>query len=239
MARYTRHQLKEDRFAEAVQEQMSWAVEHRNVLTAIGVIAAVIVLAVAGGWFYLQSRDDKASVALSGALRTYEAPIRPASAAPQAGLLSFTSTKERAQAAEKEFRAVAQDYPYTRSADFAKYWVGVSALDLGDYKAAEQELQPLSGSRRDDLAALAKFALASAYRGEGKEGSAIQLYKELIDRPSTTVPKSTAQIELASLYEASQPVEAAKIYQQIQKDDPNSVAAQVASTRLQAAKPPQ
>ncbi len=237
MARYTRHQLKEDRFATAVQEQMSWAVEHRKLLITAGAIAGALVLIVVGGFFYLQTRDEQASVALSAALRIYETPIRPASAPPPAaGIESFTTAKDRAQAAQKGFRAVIHDYPYTRSADFARYWAGATAMDMGDYKTAEQELQQLTGSRRDDLAALAKFALASAYHAENKDGSAIQLYKDLIDHPSTTVPKSTAQLELAALYEATQPAEAAKIYEQIRKDDPTSAAGQVAGARLQAGK---
>ncbi len=237
MARYTRHQLKEDRFAEAVQERMLWGVEHRKVLTVVGVVVAALVLLVVGGFFYLQTRDEKASVALSAALRTYETPLRPATAPPPpAGIESFTSSKDRAQAAQRGFRAVIHDYPYTRSADFARYWVGATAMDLGDYKMAEQELQQLTGSRRDDLAALAKFALASVYHAENKDGSAIQLYKELIDHPSTTVPKSTAQLELAAVYEPTQPAEAVKIYEQVRKDDPTSAAAQVAGARLQAGK---
>ena len=236
MARYTRHQLKEDRFAEAVQEQMSWAVEHRKLLTVVGIIVGALVLVLVGAFLYLQARDEKASVALSAALRTYGAPLRPAEAPAQPNVQSFTSLKDRALAAQKEFRAVMQDYPYTRSADFARYWVGATAMDAGDYKTAEQELQPLTSSRRDDLAALAKFALASVYHAEGKDASAIQIYKELIDHPSTAVPKSTAQIELASLYQTSQPAEAAKLYEQIRKDDPTSAAAQVAGSRLQAAK---
>ena len=237
MARYTRHQLKEDRFADAVQEQVAWGVEHTKLLSIVGVVAAVLVVVVAAGYFYLQARDEKASVAVSAALRTYGAPLRPAAAPASPTALSFTSSKERAQAAQKLFRGVVQDYPHTRSAEFARYWVGVTAMDMEDYKTAEQELQALAGSHRDDLAPLAKFALASVYRAEGKEGSAIQLYKELIDRPSVTVPKSTAQIELAGLYESSQPAEAARIYEQIRKDDPTSAAAQVASARLQAGKP--
>ena len=237
MARYTRHQLKEDKFADAVQERVIWGVEHRKLLSIIGVAAAAVVVLVVAGFFYLQTRDEKASVALSAALRTYEAQLRPAGTPPLPNLLSFTSAKERAQAAQKEFRSVAQDYRFTRSADFAKYWIGVTAMDMEDYKTAEQEFQALSGSRRDDLAPLAKFALASTYRGEGKESNAIQLYKELIDHPRATVPKSTAQMELAAMYETTQPAEAARIYEQIRKDEPTSAAAQVASTRLQGNKP--
>jgi len=233
VARYTRHQLKEDKFAVAVQERVVWGVEHRKLLTIIGAVAAAVAVLVVAGFFYLQTRDDQASVALSGALRTYTAPLRPLAVPPQPGLQSFTSAKERAQAAQKEFRTVEQQYRFTRSADFARYWVGVTAMDMGDYKTAEQELRSLTGSRRDDLAPLAKFALASVYRAQGKDSDAIQLYKELIDHPSVTVPKSTAQIELASVYEFLQPAEAARIYQQIRTEAPTSAAAQVAGERLQ------
>ncbi|MBZ5645799.1 MAG: tetratricopeptide repeat protein [Acidobacteriia bacterium] len=237
MARYTRHQLKEDKFAEAVQDQVFWAVAHRNPLTIAGMVAAVLVLAGVAGFFYLQNRDEKASIALGAALRIYDAQLRPANAPAQPNVLTFTSAAERARAAQKEFRKVAQDYPHTRSAEFARYWVGVTAMDMADYQTAETELKGLTGSRRDELAPLAKFALASVYRSEGKDASAIQLYKELIDRPGTTVPKSTAQIELAGMYESTQPAEAARIYDQIHKDSPNSVAGQIASARAQVVKP--
>lgn len=236
MARYTRHQLKEDRFATAVQEQVSWAVEHRNKLIIAGIVVGVLVLAALVGFFYNQSRNDQASVALSSALRIYDAPLRPANAPVQPGFLTFTSAAERAQAAEKEFRKVVQDYPYTRSADFARYWVGVCAMDTGDYKTAEGELKQLTGSHRDDLAALAKLALASVYRSAGQDAQAISTYKDLIDHPSNSVPKSTAELELAAMYEKSQPAEATKLYEQIRKDDPSSIAAQYAATKLQPAK---
>lgn len=236
MARYTRHQLKEDKFAEAVQDQVFWAVAHRNPLTIAGMVAAVLVLVGVAGFFYLQNRDEKASIALGAALRIYDAQLRPANAPAQPNVPTFTSAAERAQAAQKEFRKVAQEYPHTRSAEFAHYWVGVTAMDLADYKTAETELKALTGSRRDELAPLAKFALASVYRSEGKDASAIQIYKELIERPSTTVPKSTAQIELAGMYEGTQPAEAARIYDQIRKDSPNSVAAQIANARAQVVK---
>jgi TolA-binding protein len=44
-------------------------------------------------------------------------------------------------------------------------------------------------------------------------------------------------LELASLYQQKQPDEAANIYQQIQKEDPNSPAAQAAASRLASRKP--
>ena len=56
------------------------------------------------------------------------------------------------------------------------------------------------------------------------------------EHPTTTVPKVRALLELADLYEASQPSQAVTIYQQVQKDFPNSVAASIAKERLETAK---
>jgi len=95
----------------------------------------------------------------------------------------------------------------------------------------------VAGYRNQDLAALGKFALASVYRAENKEAEAIKLYQELAAHPASTVPRSTAQLELAALYQQKQPEEAAKLYQQIQKDDANSPAAQTAASRLASLKP--
>ncbi|MEW9503560.1 hypothetical protein, partial [Jeotgalibacillus marinus] len=71
-------------------------------------------------------------------------------------------------------------------------------------KAAEQSLSDAASFRDRDLSALAKFALASIYRDSHRDQDAIRLYQELIDLNSVAVPKSTAQFELAALYEAKQ-----------------------------------
>jgi TolA-binding protein len=75
------------------------------------------------------------------------------------------------------------------------------------------------------------------YRQEGKDVQAIELYKQLIAKPAQTVGKVTAQMELASLYEAKQQTADAKnIYQQIQKENPATEAASLASQKLAALK---
>jgi lipopolysaccharide biosynthesis regulator YciM len=88
------------------------------------------------------------------------------------------------------------------------------------------------------LSALAKFALAAVYRNQHNDKAAMDLYNTLIARPTTTVGKATAQMELAATYESDgQPREARRIYQQMQKENPaNSAPAQLASEKLQALK---
>jgi len=233
---YTRQQLKQDKFAETVAEQVSRALEHQKTLATVAIVALVAVAILAGGWIYYNQRDQAASSEIAAALRTYGAPLRPPNA-PKQEFMSFTSAKERAEAARKAFQQVEDKYPHTRAAEFARYFVGVTSFEMGDTANAEKILKQAADSRDQNLAALGRFALASVYRAEGKDADAIKLYQELAERPAATVPKSTAQLELASLYQQKEPEEAAKLYQQIQKDNPNSPAAQAAATRLAGLKP--
>jgi TolA-binding protein len=233
----TRHSLKEDRFSKATlsaaEVTMHWTVEHRKSLIVAGVVLLLLVAAGLGAWFYLQQQDQKASVDFGKAVRTMDAPIRPAGAPAQPGQLSFTSLKERATEAHKQFQTVVDQYPHTRASDFARYFAGISASELGDNAGAEKNLKEVSSVHNSDLAALGKFALASVYRKTNRDKDAIDLYKSLIDKPTGSVSKVTAQMELADLYqEKQQPQEAKRIYEQIQKENPNTEVAQLAQQKL-------
>ncbi len=234
MPGYTRHQLKEDRFAEAAKGTAHWAVAHRGKLIAASVTVGVLLVAGLGGWLFLRQRDAQASVALGAALRTYNTQLRAPDVPAQPGVPSFASAKERAQAAQKEFLEIAHKYSYTRSAEVARYMAGLLAVDLGDAAAAERELKAIAASHNRDLAPLARMALASLYRSQKKEAEAVKLYQELIDQPARTVPKAMAQLELASMYEASNPAEALRIYEQIKAENPGTPAERLAEGRVAA-----
>ncbi len=234
MPGYTRHQLKEDRFAEAAKGTVHWAAAHRGKVTAVSVTAAVLLVAGLGGWLFLRHRDGQASIALGAAMRTYTTQLRSPDAPEQPGVRSFASAKERAQAAQKEFLDIGTRYSYTKSAEVARYMAGLVAVDLGDVAVAERELGAIAGSHNRDLAPLAKMALASLYRSQKREADAVKLYKELIDQPTRTVPKSMAQLELAGMYEASNPAEAMRLYQQVKAEDPNGPAGRLAEGRIGA-----
>ena len=234
-----RHQLKEDRFSkvtfQAAEKTVHWTAEHQAKLIA-AVIAVVVIAGIAvGGWYYVNSQDEKASAELSTGVRTFEAQVRPAGVPPQPGTESFDSASERATAARKQFQAIIDKYPRTHTADMARYFVGLASSQLGDNAAAERSLQEAARSSNSDLAALGKLALASVYRAEKKDPLAIDLYKKLIDQPTITVSKATAQLELASFYESRQKQdEAKKLYQQIEKENPATEAASIAQRRMGA-----
>ncbi len=233
----TRHSLKEDRFSratiDAAEKTVHWSVEHRNSLIA-GAVALIVLLAAGfGAWYYLQQQDEKASVELGKAVRTMEAPIRPAGAPAQPDLPSFATLKDRATEAHKQFQAVIDQYPHTRASDFARYFAGITASELSDNTGAENNLKEVASVHNSDLAALGKFALASVYRKTNRDKDAIEIYKSLIDKPTSSVGKATSQMELADLYqEKQQPQEAKRIYEQIQKENPNTEIAQLAQQKI-------
>jgi uncharacterized protein HemX len=104
----TRHQLKQDAFSrvtiEAAERTAHWSVEHRNTLAFAVAALVVIAGAVAGGWYYLSAQNEKASLDMTQAIRTLQAQLRPAGTPAQPGVPSFTSAKERAEAAKKQFQ---------------------------------------------------------------------------------------------------------------------------------------
>lgn len=237
MRAQTRHSLKEDRFSKATisaaENAAHWTVEHKGKLIAGAAIMIVVVAAVLGTWYYLEKQDEKASLDLSKATRTLDAPLRPAGTPAQPEVTTFTSAKERATEARKQFQEVINRYPHTRASEFARYFAGVTSSDLGDYATAESDLKEVASSHHKDLSSLAKFALASVYRKMNRDKEAIDLYKQLIDKPGVSVGKATVQLELAALYQdKQQPQEAKRIYEQVQKENPASEVGSLAQSKL-------
>lgn len=237
----TRHQLKTDRFTQATigaaEATAHWTAEHKSKLIVGILVAAVVIAAAVGGWYYLGQQDDKANLELTQAVRTLQTPVRPAGAPETPNAPSFASSQERATAAKKQFQAVIDKYPHTHTADIARYLMGTTAVELGDKATAERELKEVASTRNSDLAGLAKMALAAFYGNNNRTKEAADLYKELIDKPTTTVSKAMAQMQLAALYESSsQPLEAKRIYEQLVKENPKSEIESMAQTKLQALK---
>ena len=237
----TRHQLKTDRFSkatiQAAEQTVHWTVEHRSKLIVAAVVAVIVVSIGLGSWYYLEQQDEKASVDFSKAVETIDTPIRPADTPPQPDYPSFGSAKERAAEAHKEFQAIVDRYPHTRSADFAHYFLGVTSAELNDNAAAERELKRVAGYRNADLSSLAKLALASIYVQTNRTKDALEIYQELVRKPSRTVGKSAAEMQLAEAYQtAGMTAEAKKQYEKIQKEAPQSDAAQIASAKLEEMK---
>ncbi len=233
----TRHQLKQDKFSrvtiEAAEKTAHWTVEHRSTLIISTIVVAVVLAGGLGGWYYLTTQDEKASFELNQAVRTMDTPLRPAGTPAQPDFPTFTSAKERSEAARKQFQAIVDKYPHTRSSEMAHYFLGVTAADLSDKRAAESNFKDVASSGNRDIAAVAKLALASLYGQTNRTKEAVALYQELINKPTNSVSKVTAQLQLADLYQNSnQPLDAKRVYEQIKKDNPGNEAGQLATQKL-------
>ncbi len=233
----TRHRLKEDQFSKATlsfyEETKEWVAEHQKQVIAGLIVVLVIVAAAVGVWYYLQQQDEKASVEFGQAIRSYDTPLRPANMPAQPEFPSFASAKERASEAHKKFQTIIDKYPHTHAADFARYFAGLTAAQMGDNATAERELKDVVSVHNADLASLAKLALASVYRNTNRDKEAIDLYKQLIAKPTRSVGKPTAQMELADLYQDKQmTADAKRLLEEVQKENPNSEVASLASQKL-------
>ena len=165
MRAQTRHQLKQDAFSRvtigAAEKTADWTVEHRSTIIIAAIIAVVLIAGAIGGWYYLGAQDEKASLELSKAVRTMDTQLRPPGTPEQPDFPTFTSAKERAQAAQKQFQAIIDKYPHTRTADMAHYFVGVTAVSMGDNAAAERSFKEVAAHGNRQVSSLAKDALAN------------------------------------------------------------------------------
>lgn len=163
-------------------------------------------------------------------MNVYNEPVAQPGEPAAPGETSFATTADRAKAANQKFTAVAKQFSGTQAGKNARYFAGVTAIEMGDNGKAEADLLKAGNSGDKDLASLANLALAGLYQQNGKTDKAVSLYQKLIAHPTVTVPASTAQLELAELYETTDPAKANQIYAKLKSD--KGVAGQIAAQKL-------
>lgn len=180
-------------------------------------IAAVAVLAVLLGIFYLWNRSSeaKAQAALGKAIETANAVVSDSPVPAGSTIKTFKTDKERAEAAIGEFQQVVDKFGGD-TAQKAKYFIAVNRLSV-DRTAGIAELEGLAKSS-DEVGKLSKFALAQAKAGDGKTDEALALYQELAAMDNPIVAKETVRFEQAKLLEKQgKKDEAVNIYYEITK----------------------
>jgi tetratricopeptide (TPR) repeat protein len=208
VARYTRttkkraRELKHDAFRDRTMSAFDRVGDRmegkgRTVLYAIGGIILIAILA--GGFSWWRNKHaDEARRALGRAIEIAEAPVS-ATPQPDAKGPQFASDRDRAQAAAAEFQKVEAKYgdPYK---SLAHYFRAANLLTV-DRANGIKELEALTNSANEEVAARAKFALALAREDDGQLDAAAALYTELAKANTDTVPADTANLRLAAVYE--------------------------------------
>jgi predicted negative regulator of RcsB-dependent stress response len=126
-----------------------------------------------------------------------------------------------------------------RSADAGKnalYFSGLTYMEMGKNAQAEITLKKTARHGDKNLAALADLALVGLYEQSGRTSEAVQLLNMLAAHPAATVPASEAKLELAGIYEKTNPEQAKLIYAQLKDKDSKTAAGQIAAQKLQAMK---
>ena len=236
MARISRKELKKDEFAQEVSKTYEFVQAHRDKLTVAALAVAVGLLAGVGGYFLVEKRKANANDALSKAMRTYLAPVRGTAAALPEEEKSFATEKEKYTQAVKEFLAIAQRYSRLKPGQIARYYAGLCQANLNNFAEAEKEWNAVIQRGDPELAALARLALANMQARAGKGPEAEKLYRYLIEHPTVGVPKVWAQLALAEFLRTSKPAEAEKLYRQIEEENPNKAAADLARRGLEELK---
>ena len=227
----TRHALKQDRLVEATKTSVDWFQENRSrVITAV--IAAVICLAiVVAGLVLYGKRSAAAELALA---RRWTPTIRPwpnRDSPPPPGKGPLPPPRNGRSWPTSSLYNIANQYGLFEAGKTARYFAGLTAIDMGQTGTAETYLKQVADGHDAALASLAKLALANLYQQTNRSGQAVELLQQLIAKPTSTVPADAARLQLAALYEKTNPAEANRIYAQLKSS--KTAAGQIAAQKLQ------
>ena len=221
-----RKDLKKDEIRERIVSGVESVASHQQALWLVVMAALVVALAVFGWNSYAKRQTAKASVALGDAMKIFQARIRaPGDQQLDPTELTYLDEKNKYTDASKKFLQVAGQYGRTRPGQMARYYAALSEAQLKQYGEAEKNLAQIVSSGDESLAGLAKFKLAEVYLQDNKGSQALDLLKQLSDKPSVFVPKPTAMLALADYYRKTDPAQAAKLYNQVKKDFPDAAEA--------------
>lgn len=230
----TRHALKGDKFAQATKTSVTWLSGHRSNVIQWAISGAVVIIVGVGLLIFWNVREAAAETALGQALDTYAAPLALPGGPAQPG--SYATATDRSKAANQQFKAVSDKYGWLPEGAKARYFTGVTDQELGQTAAAETELKAATGSWNRNLANLAKVALATIYHQNGRDQEAIDLYNQIIAKPSETVTSGTAQLDLADLYVATgKQAQARALWAKLKDSDKDGAAGSIAAQKLTGA----
>ena len=170
----------------------------------IGILAVAVILVgvgVYGGFQYLESKQSQAQEQLGKGMNFFHAQVAPdASNDPYAKGPTpiFKSDKAKYEAAAREFSSVVSGYGYSKLSVVARYYLGLSQLQLGLRKEAVQNLETVAGNSKDrTVGFLAKKVLATEQMNSGNYKGAREILEGMIRDPQCDLPKEDLNIDLS------------------------------------------
>jgi tetratricopeptide (TPR) repeat protein len=232
----TRHAMKRDALVDTAQSALGWLEENKSQAILFAVVLVAVIAIGVGSILFYQHRQDEASVAFGSAMDIYSAPVAQPGQPAQPGVRTFPTSAARAEAANSGFVKVADSFGSTDAGKNALYFSGLTYMEMGNTAEAESTLKKAAQRGDRNLAALADLALVGVYQQSGRTNDAIETLKKLADHPTTTVPVGEAKLQLASIYETTNPEQAKQIYAQLKDKDSKTAAGQIAAQQLKQMK---
>lgn len=217
-----RRDLKKDEIRETLVSGVESVASHQQALWVVIAAALIVALAVFGWNSYSRRQTAKASAALDEGLKIFQARIRAPGEPADPVDPTYLDEKNKFTDAEKKFLQVAGEYGRTKPGQMARYYAALSEVQLKQYGEAEKNLNQVVSGGDENLAGLAKFKLAEVYLQESKGAQAVDLLKQLTDKPSVFVPKAMAMLALANYYRKTDPAQATKLYNQVKLEFPDA-----------------
>jgi hypothetical protein len=210
---------------------VDWFADHRSKVIQASVAAVLLIAVAVAGLIVYSKRSAAADLAFGEAMDTYNTPLaQPGQPAPP-GEKTFPSAAARAKSANQLFVQLANRYGFFEAGKTAEYFAGLTAIDMGQPGQAETYLRKGADGHDAALASLSKLALANLFQQLNRNSEAVVLFNQLIANPTNTVPADAARLQLAALYEKTNPAEAKKIYAQLKTS--KTAAGQIAAQKLQ------
>jgi TolA-binding protein len=222
-----RHQLKQNEFVETTMRVADWAREHQKQVVPL-VIAALVIVAVAGGYsFWRTHRADRAGALLGVAMALEHAPIAPPSNVPGAKQVAGTYPTEhaRSEAALKALQAVVDQYPSTKAAIAARYQMGAEYLALNRPADAQKVFAEVAADAGASsiYAAMARLGEAEALMAASQYDDATKIYTDLAAERDGAIPVDGVLMQLASAEQQSgKTADARATYKRVVDEFPDS-----------------
>ncbi len=135
----TRHALKQDKLALAASGGVSWVTEHSGSVVRSLIWGGAVLVLIVGLAVFWGVETSAAKDAIGAGLDAYSAPLTQAGAPASAG--SYANPTDRLKAANQLFEAAVKKYGWLPEGARARYFAGVTNLELGNTGSAETELK--------------------------------------------------------------------------------------------------
>lgn len=194
--------------AQQPASQPFWVTYQKYLLYAVGAVIVIIVGYMVYKTAYIAPQQKEAVGAMWQAQIAFERD-------------SFRQALENPGGGFDGFITLADKYSGTAAGNLAKYYAGISYLNLGDMDSAIQYLEDFSPAG-EILPAMKYGALGDAYSEKGEYEKALKLYEKAADATenSTLAPIYLKKLGLLYEYQGNK-AEANKAFTRIKEEYPN------------------